>query len=929
MPQILRSALVYGVGAIAVLLFGIWVILESSMLSGYRISLVERLLAGALGYEVRIEGDVGAALYPTVILFVEAVKLPGSNGHQTELAVLKDAEMRLSPKDLLRGQINIDAIFVDDLQVNLVTNEDGSTNWAGLSANDPETQSTDAPPSDTEADADDIVIFLLNRTIDFSNIQLNVRNEKTGFNFLFLLQDLTIDQTNSNTAVEVASTGSVNGEVFQYQAHFLREGAFTSNASFGETTMSFDGQVVEENFDVYAGDLEVNVQELGSFLETLGLARVLEGHAKLNGSLSGDAGETSLSDLVMLAELEDGRTAQVTGDIGDLSQLEELQIKVDANLAETGAPEHAAQKIEDFRLNSIFASIQSTGQQISIDELEIRTNIGHRDFREIGPISVGQIKRAPDGRLNLLDVTLALGDGETPLLTTRGEIRDLLNLSDYDATGEIVLPAPWVFSFLPNSVGTELGTARAVFDVSDSGGTPSLSRFAVSTEGTDLWSLSARSSIGDIGTLSEATFEFDLEVADLAAFLQKLDLEPVATNGLKMSGKLDRSTQVIDLYYALNLGGTRVETQLAATRKGGKPNVRGTISSQEINTADLQAAVATALQIASLADEALADEKPLVLPSPDDQDVKPLVLPETTEQPETEDQTEPEDKPLVIEALSEEVKLNEFFDFDLLARNLDLEIGIDIAKLTGQAGVSQIRSDLEFQDGKMRFGPIEASLGGGYFNFGATMDVVNAPNSIRLTGATSGWDFGKILRSAGASIPASGTLRAKFDLFGQRSSVDAFLDTMTGAATVSMTNAKIGTSLLEFAGLGVFPWLFSKERKQGYTDIVCIVAPLHIKNGRVASNATVIETQRVQIVINGAVDFHKDTINLLAKPRPLGRPLARGAWPFSITGPLSKPVVGIVSNDTRKPKSPLKMPANRKPCRPDASQLIEAAPSKK
>lgn len=923
----LRSALVYGAGAIAVLLFGIWIVLESSLLSGYRISIVERILTRELGYEIRIEGDVGAALYPTFILYLKSATLPGSLSPETDLAVLKDAELHLSPKDLLRGQVNIDAIFVDDLQINLVRDEDGSTNWESLGRL-PGAKSEPRPPETqaTNTEADEIVIFLLNRTIDFSDIRLSVQNDESGFDFLFLLHGLTVDQTRGGTAVEVESSGSLNGEVFQYQAHFLREGTFTSSATFGGTTVSYDGHVSEKNLDIYSGDLEIEVRNLGSLLETLGLSRAFEGHAVLRGLLSGDAGIVSLSDLDMWAELDDGRTLKLTGNIGNLPQVEELQIQVDANLIETGAPVIPAQKIEDFRLNSILASIQSTGEKIFVEELQIGTNIGHSDFREIGPITVGQIKRTPDNRLKLLDITLELGDGTTPVLTTHGEIRDLLDLSDYDAKGEILLSAPLVFSFLPESIGPEFGVARATFEISDRGGTPSLTRFAVRTEGTDLWSLNANSSIGDIGTLSEASFEFDLVVPDGAAFLEKLNLEPVPVKGLKMSGKLELSKQIIELFYSLSVGGTQVDTQLSATRKASKPNVRGSISSQEIRTADLQAAVAAAIQITKLANEALGDEKPLVLPSSEDFIEKPLVLPEPAEQPAAEEQTVPIEKPLIIETQAEEVELNEFLDLDLLTRILDLEIGIDIAKLTGQEGVSQIRSDLEFQDGKMRFGPIEASIGGGYFNFGANMDVVNAPNSIRLTGATGGWDFGNILRSAGVAIPASGTLRANFDVIGQRSSLDAFLDTMTGAATVSMTNAKIGTSVLELAGLGVFPWLFSKELKQGYTDIVCIVAPLHIKNGRVASKATVIETQRVQIVVNGAVDFHQDTINLLAKPRPLGRPLTRGAWPFSITGPLSKPVVGIASDDARKPKAPLRMPANRKPCRPDASQLIEVTP---
>jgi uncharacterized protein involved in outer membrane biogenesis len=306
-----QSALIYGAGTIAALLLGIWVVLESSLLSGYRVSLVESLLAKKLGYEIRIDGDVGAALYPTVILYVKSAVIPSSNTSEIELAVLRDAELHLSPKDLLRGRINIDAIFIDDLQVNLIRIEDGSANWEGLQ-NLPDETSELQPieTSKTNTEADDIVIFLLNRTIYFSNIQLNVRNEKSGFEFLFLLQELAVDQTNDDTSIEVASEGSVNGEVFQYKGHYFREGAFTSKAVFGDTTLFYNGTISDANFDVYSGDLEIEVRNLGNLLETLELTRAFEGHATLRGSLAGDAGIASLSDLDVRADLDDGRTVK-------------------------------------------------------------------------------------------------------------------------------------------------------------------------------------------------------------------------------------------------------------------------------------------------------------------------------------------------------------------------------------------------------------------------------------------------------------------------------------------------------------------------------------------------------------------------------------------------------------------------------------------
>jgi hypothetical protein len=144
---------------------------------------------------------------------------------------------------------------------------------------------------------------------------------------------------------------------------------------------------------------------------------------------------------------------------------------------------------------------------------------------------------------------------------------------------------------------------------------------------------------------------------------------------------------------------------------------------------------------------------------------------------------------------------------------------------------------------------------------------------------------------------------------------------MSGEATVEMKNGRVSSSLIDLAGLGVLPWLFSAEMRRGYTDIVCMRAPLKISQGRVSTNAAVLETRRVQLVGSGSVDFRRDYVSFRADPRPVGQPLARSAWPFQVSGPLSAPTVKVAERRAWRAAEPLAMTANRVPCVPDVAQL--------
>jgi AsmA family protein len=157
---------------------------------------------------------------------------------------------------------------------------------------------------------------------------------------------------------------------------------------------------------------------------------------------------------------------------------------------------------------------------------------------------------------------------------------------------------------------------------------------------------------------------------------------------------------------------------------------------------------------------------------------------------------------------------------------------------------------------------------------------------------------------------------------GKHASFKGFLATVTGAATISMRNGSIDSQLLDLAGLGIIPWLFTKDR--GPTaPIVCVQAPLTITNGRISTKRTVLETDQVQIVLFGYVDLNRKTLDISGQPRRIGKPLSRSPWPFTAVGPMAKPKIRVKSGPRRLRRSDgaTTMPERRKICVPDILQL--------
>lgn len=896
-----------------------WLFFSIPFFAQVRIQIASNLLSNAAGYPLVVKEDARITLGPTTEVVIQGVELTGSEDPDDALATLGSLKFDLNLLTLMRGRFQPDEIVLDGLQVKLLTQADGKTNWTVK----PDHQDIEKAPLEPAADVGEtpdassagihLLRYFLSRNASFGSVGLVIDNQVSGFSFVFDLNHLNFVQDITG-GLGVTGRGTVNDQSFDIAADIPDVGPFFTQLNFGAVSVAIDGEIAPQaQPGAFTGKFSLRTGEIGDILEVLRLKPVISGKAELNADIAFESDVLHVEKLDGNFITSDDKQAKIEGSIADFFQANGIELSVTSRFHPLTAPPENASTFKELVLTGISAKIVGDISDLEFEEVRLRTNAFDAGLKELGPVAIGGIRRTPDGYLAFQDISIQTGQRDGAFLDTQGRIGNVLQLKDYGFEGQVHVPASYVLKRLRPKDAQSFGSLEIGFTIDDSLGPITLRQLAARSKNTSLWNLNASAKIADISTLQGAAAEVSLDIESGTRFLEALNLRKIDTGPFHFSGAVrhDGGNSQIDI--GLGAGQSRLDANLNVTDTDGIAYARGRVFSEELELKDLSNAIMAATEI-----QVLFKPREGAQATKDDQDAyQPLVVEETYQPLVLEKSYEP----LVLPPQNKE--LSDFITLKSLLLGTDLDVDIDIKKLTGQQGISRITSALIMDKGKARLGPLEVKYGGGFIHLDTRMDLLSTPDLLSVSGATGGWDFGKILASVGLDIKANGILNANFDVTGNWHSSQAFVNSMYGTASIKVQNGRIATSLLELAGLGIFPWLFSKELASGYTDIVCVSAPLRVENGKVTMNPLVAETRKVQVVAAGNVDFRKRTIGLLAEPRPVGKPWARTAWPFAISGSLSKPEFKIRPDvKIQQPNDRAgKMKPDRVPCRPDARQL--------
>ncbi|MEW2915831.1 AsmA family protein [Ruegeria sp. ANG10] len=855
----------------------IWSVLALPIFSGLRTPILEKILSEQIGQALYIKGDVSIILGATSHVRATKVEVPSETIENMNLAALEVLELEFNFPALISGQIDFDNLIIDGLNVQLLTDTAGTQSWVA----------TDRPEVSVTAlgiqnDTDGILDFLSDKTVTFSSVDLIVDNETTGFEFDFKLTNLHLDQLGDNSGATVTSRGTVNGQSFQIKGDYPRGQPFTTDANFGATTLGFNGRpITSQNGGGFEGKLTLDTGEIGDLLELLRLDRDIEGQATLAADVKNQNPILKVSDFSTALNLSNGQLLTATGSVDDLIGFEGIDIAIDGRFYPQGDPPETATDLKDLKLTGLSTHIVGADDALEFQDLTLTTNAFDNELKQIGPVRFGRLFRADKGNLMLENIALQAGPLDRPYFIANGNIKDLLRLKEIDFSGTMSIPSSLFFRDLS---AASLGSVEGSFSVDDLQGFLSLNEFDAQTVDTEIWELRTKAKLGNVNNFENLSFDFNLAVKDSAEFLAAIGQKSVIAGPLKVSITASGKQNGLSSVIALISGKSELSANLETSTAGARALTKGKISSQSIALQDIKNAVAVGSRIAT-----------------------------SFRQPGTRSAKRSGSKGNPTDLIEAE-------DFLL---DQDVDVSIDIKKIKGEQAITSLSSHLKAKDGLAQLGPVDVAYDGGHFSATAKMNMVKSPQLLSLQGTIKDWNLATLFKEFDTKYSAVGRLHGSFELSGNRRSLNSYINSMKGSASILMSNGGISTSLLELSGLGIFPWLISEELRKGYSKITCLAVPIKIDAGNVSFSSFVAETQKVQLVAHGDLDWIKNTISVQAEARKLGRPLSRSAWPFEVVGTLTHPKIKLLHHNIfqKRADGSTELPEHRKSCVPDINQL--------
>lgn len=595
-------------------------------------------------------------------------------------------------------------------------------------------------------------------------------------------------------------------------------------------TARFDSGLVME--------LDGQANSLAQLLRLARIAPSVDGSGTVRAHLEAEPGRLGLTDLDLALRFVDGERVTVTGHAADLASLSGADLKVVAVLDDGAA---AAVSLRDIVVTRLSGAFRTRPEGMMLDDMLLETNAFDQSFREIGPIRVGSVERDPVGHVAFKDMAVRVGSPDRPLALLAGSVNDVLGLSGIALSGRVDIP---VASLLDLPAEAKLGRVVGTLAVSDDGGGLGVDQFAVRVEGSALAEASLALMLDDLarpGVAASARVDARLRVPNYAAFAAALGGSSAFKGPLTFEGHLSGTTDALTVDGRTDIGRTRIVGRLTSLgAPGGRSLVKGAIRSALV-----------------YGDEILAFARP---------------------------EGRRASRPLALAGASAPAGGSRI---DLIG-STDADMTITAARLDGGGDSARgIQARLTVKDGALRVDPLRIMYRGGVIS---AVIASEGRSVLRVRGTGEGWPLAAFLGRR-SSIPVSGTLRAAFDLTTRPGAGDP-LATLNGTLTGRVRGGRLGTGLLDLAGVGLVAGLFTDSVHKGESELRCLKVPLVFQNGVGRTNPMIVlNTQNVQALARGTVDLVRGRVDLHVVPRPLNDPNGEAGYSFTIKGPLAGPSI--------------------------------------
>ena len=829
----------------------VWSLLALPLFHGLRSTTIENIISSRIGHPVQIDGSSRIKIGRNATLIMTDVVIKNENWiGEKRIASFKSLELNVPLCALLYCQATVNNAVVRGGAFFPEISENGQLKWVSAVKSAGEKNSHEATR---------IIARILSSITKASDISIKYSDHRTDYSIKAQIDEYELKRTQSNSW-RSSGQGSLNGKPMTISGEYT-EPLSSSTQSKNQPSLRIQSTGVEllakSNLTSWVGPegldigFEMNSSSIGDFLELIGIERALEGTGRLTTKLTGEITTLSANEIRIATDSENGGSININGAVADLWRMNGINLEFEKGFRKPENDEELTRELYDIELSSIDGKITGDRGRLQFDKLFIHTDAFDREFREIGPVNSGKLKITADGKLQLSGIHILAGPKNNPHIDIKGSINDLLRFGNVNFEGNLDLPVADVFGLQNVTSSKELGSFAGSFELKDEDGSLGIESLAISVTGTELVEGKIELVADDLIARKEIAFDADLSIPDYAAFAKVANTRAIEISSLHFDGKFKGSDEEATAAGSLVIGDTVIEGHLTVNKEGKRPKISGTIVSPVVDFDDIITAMSA--------------------------------ISELRQQKKENNKTK--DK-------SKRFRFAKLFDVDVFVT------AHKIANSGSQS--SKFLGKIDINRGKMVVQPLEVSYLGGEFDAQITADLNSENGTVIVKGKTRGWQLGSVLKEKYLGFPVSGNVSATYDLNGTGNSIPDILKSANGSVSFYSGQGRIGTTLLDLAGMGVFPWLFSDAKKNGYSKVRCIVAPFSVKNGRFYTSSLVLETEHVQVVAKGSIDIRNSAIKLHAQPRAIDSKFPSAATAFTITGSLKKPEIAIAAKTAGK-----------------------------
>ncbi len=223
---------------------------------------------------------------------------------------------------------------------------------------------------------------------------------------------------------------------------------------------------------------------------------------------------------------------------------------------------------------------------------------------------------------------------------------------------------------------------------------------------------------------------------------------------------------------------------------------------------------------------------------------------------------------------------------------LDLNIALSIEEiLRGGRNAGALSGTLDLSDKILSMKDLRGAVFGGNLAGNLSLDASALPakfsSSLRLTGA----DIPAVLGGDPEKSALSGSFNAGLKLDAQGETWDALSAKMNGNAEVIAGEGQFASGLLNLWGAGLINTLIPSLDPESETRLNCAIADFEIKDSIARSRTFFVDTKRLTLQADGAIDLNESRIDMTVTPHPKQTALLDIASAVRISGDLASPSI--------------------------------------